>query len=134
MFYLDAHFYNPKLPKSKRFVVLDELKSLKGRKDAIIIIHDFDNGLGHCRYDGIRLGMNILKNPLKKVNPKFYLYTNRLESCDIMKPEETNDPVMQDNLNYAWSEPRLTYRGILYCLPKRLSKKELEVLGLRCVQ
>jgi hypothetical protein len=133
IYYLDAHFYNPKLPKNKRFVVLDELKTLKGKKDCIIIIHDFDNGLGHCVYDGIRLGMNILRNPLKQVNPNFHLYTNRLESCDIMKPEETDDPVMKDNLIYAWKTPRLTYRGILYYLPKRLTKKELEITGLRCL-
>jgi hypothetical protein len=30
---------------------------MKGMKNAIIIIHDFDNGLGHCVYDGERLGM-----------------------------------------------------------------------------
>ena len=42
IFYLDAHFYDKKRPKGKgKFVVLDELKALKGMKNAIIIIHDF---------------------------------------------------------------------------------------------
>jgi orotate phosphoribosyltransferase len=35
------------------------------------------------------------------------------------------------NLDYAWQCPRLTYRGILYCLPTELNDKELKKLGLR---
>jgi len=117
IFYLDAHFYNPKGP---RWQVKRELRALRGFKNAIIIIHDFDNGLGHCIYDGERLGMNVLGKLLNKVNPNFHYYTNRIEDCDIMHPEETEDLTMKDNLVYAWSKPRLTYRGLLYCVPKKL--------------
>ncbi len=131
IFYLDAHFYNKKLPKSKRFVVKDELKALKGHAKSIIIIHDFDNNLGHIVYDGISLDMKLLKPYLNKVNPKFHYYTNTLESCDIMKVKEATTHDMMDNLKYVWSRPVKTYRGILYCLPKALTEKEMKKLGLR---
>jgi len=114
LFYLDAHFYNPKGP---RWQVLRELEALRGFNKGIIVIHDFDNGLGHCIYDGERLGMNILKKPLKRVNKDFRFYTNRLEDCDIMGVSEATDPIMRDNLVYAHKTPRLTYRGILYAIP-----------------
>ena len=127
IFYLDAHFYDKKRPKGKgKFVVLDELKELKGMKNAIIIIHDFDNNLGHITYDGISLDMNLLRNDLLKVNPNFYYYTNTLKGCDIMKPEETNDKDMKENLIYAWSKPEKTYRGLLYCLPKKINIEGLK--------
>lgn len=139
MVYLDAHFYDPKMPKGKgKFVILDELKSLKGHKGPIVI-HDFDNGLGHIVYDGISLDMNLLRPGLKRVNPKFHFYTNELSSCDIVKPnrkaiKEAGLPYDKEvigNLKYAWKEARLTYRGILYCLPSKLSKKEMINLGLK---
>jgi hypothetical protein len=139
IFYLDAHFYNPKIPKNKRFVVLDELKNMIKFKDSIIIIHDFDNGLGHITYDGLDLDLNLLKNRLKKINNKFYLYTNTLYGCDPLKPIAKDiqlaglevDYDVLDNLNYAWSEPKKTYRGFLYCLPNKLNEIELKQLGLR---
>lgn len=131
IYYLDAHFYDPKLPKKKRFVVLDELKALKGNKDCIIIIHDFDNNLGHITYDGISLDLDLIRKDLFNVNPKFHLYTNTLEGCDIRKPKWWQDKQTKDNLKYAHKTPRLTYRGILYCLPKKLTKKEMNNLGLR---
>src|SRR3989304_8016475 len=85
--YLDAHFYDPNLPKGKgKFVILDELKSLQGL-DCIIAIHDFDNNLGHIRYDGISLDMDLVKPELKKINPNFNFYTNTLDSCDIVRPD-----------------------------------------------
>lgn len=139
IFYLDAHFYDKSLPKNKRFVVLDELKALKGRKNSIIIIHDFDNGLGHIVYDGQPLNLKLIKKDLFNVNSKFQLYTNNLESCnpvtlnykDITDSGLNLDMETIDNINYAWTAPRLTYRGILYCLPSKLSNKEMKELGLR---
>lgn len=127
IYYLDAHFYDPKLPKGKgKFVVLDELKALKKSKNAIIIIHDFDNNLGHITYDGISLDLKLLKKRLLKINKKFKFYTNTLESCDIMKTTDTKDKDMIQNLKYAWSKPDKTYRGLLYCVPKKI-----KIEGLR---
>jgi hypothetical protein len=138
IFYLDAHFYDPKMPKGKgKFVVLKELQALKGFNNSIVIIHDFDNGLGHCNYDGIRLDMDLVREDIKKVNPNFNYYTNRLESCDIYTPETILDSGMEidfetmDNIRYANKEPRLKFRGILYALPSKLSDEHKESLGLR---
>jgi len=141
IFYLDAHFYDPKLPKKKRFVILDELKALKKQKNAIIIIHDFDNGLGHITYDGIPLNLDLIRKPLFKINKNFHLYTNTLDSCDIVKPTIESikeaglivDEHTLGNLEYAHQTPRLTFRGILYCLPTKLSPQEMDLLGLRTI-
>ena len=140
LYYLDAHFYDENLPKGRgKFVVLKELKALKNRKNCIIVIHDFDNNLGHITYDKISLDLNLIKKDLFKVNPEFYLYTNELASCDILTTNSQdilstglpyNEDIL-DNLNYAWKEPRLTYRGILYALPFKLDKAEMNALGLR---
>ena len=136
--YLDAHFYDTSLPQNQRFVVLDELKALKG-KDCAVVIHDFDNGLGHITYDNIPLDLRLIEDNLFDVNPHFNLYTNELSSCNILRLIEKNikelkltlDRDLVDNLLYAWSEPRLTYRGILYALPSHLSKEEQRKLGLK---
>lgn len=123
LFYLDAHFYDAKLPKEKRFVVLDELRALKGFKNGIIIIHDFDNGLGHITYDGIPLDLELIKKELLEVNPDFKFYTNELATCEVYNEKTILDSGMvidwetMDNIRYANSTPRLTYRGILYALP-----------------
>ena len=139
-FYLDAHFYGLEAPKEKgKFVVLKELKSLKNLENCVIMIHDFDNNLGHITYDGISLDFNLIKRDIKAVNKNFHYYTNELSSCDIIKPnyDSVIDAEMKvdrdtlDNLNYAWKEPRLTYRGILYATPTELNKKELDKLGLK---
>lgn len=131
LFYLDAHFYDKNLPKGKgKFVILKELKALKNYGKCVIVIHDFDNNLGHVTYDGIDLDLKLIAKDLRNVY-NFNLYTNTLESCDIMKPSETKDPEMKDNLKYAWTAPRLTYRGLLYALPTKLTKKEMKQLGLR---
>lgn len=139
IFYLDAHFYNPKLPKKERFVVLKELDNMKKSKDSVIIIHDFDNGLGHITYDGIDLDLNLIRGRLKRINKNFHFYTNTLEGCDPVKPTMKDiiksglnvDEETLSNLEYAWKLPRLTYRGLLYCLPTKLTKKEMKKLGLR---
>ena len=127
--YLDAHFYDKNLPKNKRFQIIDELKALVNFDKCILIIHDFDNGLGHITYDGISLDLDLIKKDLMKINPDFKLYTNELATCDIVKPtlkslRESNlqvDSETLDNLEYAWSSPRLTFRGILYAIPKELN-------------
>jgi len=127
--YLDAHFYNPALPIEKRFVVLEELKALKGFKKCIIAIHDFDNGLGHITYDGQPLNLKLIKEDLMKVNPDFKLYTNELATCEIYDEKTILDSGMiidfetMDNICYANSIPRLTYRGILYAVPFELGKE-----------
>jgi len=135
--YLDAHFYDENRPKGKgKFVVLDELKTLKG-KDCILIIHDFDNNLGHINYDDVSLDMKLLKKDLLKVNPNFKFYTNELSSCDILTIDEVTDMLgqgnitvdtyddMVQNLKYTWSKPEKTYRGILYAVPKKISVEGL---------
>ena len=128
IFYLDAHFYNPKGP---RWIVQKELEALKGFNNCILIIHDFDNGLGHIVYDKEPLGMNVVGDLLKKVNPDFHYYTNISEGCDIMRPEETDDPVIKDNLIYAWSKPDKGKRGILYCLPRDIELDKFELVKWR---
>jgi len=138
-YYLDAHFFVKGCKTNKeRFVILQELEALKERKNSIIIIHDFKHFLGGICYDGIDLNMDLVRKPLLKVNPKFYFYTNTLEGCDPVKPfikniEEAGlnvDSETFDNIQYMWSAPRLLYRGILYCLPTKLSNKEMKQLNL----
>ena len=139
IYYLDAHFYDENVPQDKRFVVLEELDAIGPNKKSIIIVHDFDNGLGHITYDGISLDMDLLRSRLKKINSEFYFYTNDLASCDPVAPTVHDienaglevDKETLDNIEFAWTFPRLTYRGILYCLPKKLSDEELTKLGLR---
>lgn len=139
IFYLDAHFYDQFLPKNKRFAVIDELKALRNFKNCIIVIHDFDNNLGHITYDEQPLNLELIKKDLFKINKKFNLYTNTLEGCNpvkltrhyIEKAGLNYDKETIDNLKYMWSNPRLTYRGILYALPTKLTDKELKALGLR---
>jgi len=134
IFYLDAHFYDPEA--KNKWVVQDELKALKGFKKAIIIIHDFDNGLGHITYDGQPLNLKLIKKNLMKVNRKFKLYTNELSSCEIVTPVmqdmldaglETDEETL-DNLEYVWSKPEKTYRGILYALPEKVNIDGLKAI------
>ncbi|MHA1876745.1 MAG: hypothetical protein ACTSUC_09915 [Promethearchaeota archaeon] len=124
-FYLDAHFYDPSLKPEDRFVIIKELESLKGFDKAILCIHDFDNNLGHITYDGQPLNLELIKDKLLNINPNFKFYTNELSSCDIMKKSETEDMIMLDALNYVWSSPEKTYRGILYCVPIKINIKGL---------
>lgn len=126
-FYLDAHFYDSRLPKDKRFVVLDELEALKGFKNAVIAIHDFDcEGLGHITYDGISLDWNLIRQKVQAINPRACIYTNTPEGCDIFTPETIGeleikvDAAVLDNLAYAWSDPSKTKRGIIYITPIEL--------------
>jgi len=135
-FFLDAHFYNPEASPEDRWVVLKELKALKGFKNCIIVIHDFDNNLGHCVYDDEHLGLPLVKEDLMKVNPDFHLYTNELHTCDIITEEEVKegkvpglDPDFEtlDNIRYAHSRPSRTQRGFLYAIPEKLDLKDFEL-------
>ena len=139
IFYLDAHFYDPNSLLKDNFVVLKELDNMKKFKNSIIIIHDFHNGLGGITYDGIDLNMDLVRSRLKKINKNFFFYTNTLEGCDPVKPIAKDmltaglevDYDTLDNINYAWSSPEKTYRGVLYCLPTKLYPEEIKGLGLR---
>lgn len=138
IFYLDAHFYDKKLPKNKRFVIKEELKAMRGIGECCIVVHDFCNGLGSIRYDEVDLDMKMLKPLLLKINPKFQFYTNTLEGCDIVQtPDDvqqlglTWDKEMRTTLEFVWSKPVKTYRGLLYALPSKLTKKEMRELCLR---
>jgi len=133
--YLDAHFYDPSLPLDEKWVVVNELKALKGFRNCIICIHDFDcEGLGHCCYNGESLGFSLVMEDLMKVNPDFFLYTNTRKFCDIYDEETIADVLgivldedTIDNIKYAHSCDRLTYRGILYCVPEELDLSEFQL-------
>jgi hypothetical protein len=121
--YLDAHFYNPSLSMEKRFVVLEELKALKGFKNCIIIVHDFwNNKFTGITYDGINLNMNLLQKDLLNVNPDFKFYTN--SECDVYNEynikELIDDTDALDNIKYANSNIDKRDRGILYVIPQEL--------------
>lgn len=133
LFYLDAHFYDPALPQDKRFVVKQELEALEGYGDCVIVIHDFQTGdpeLGHITYDGVPLGWNVVGDALRKVNPNFYYYCNSRQHSDIVTAEDvrkhtTPYPIeanagVFEALDFVWSSPLKTYRGLLYCTPRPL--------------
>ena len=122
--YLDAHFYDKNA--RNKFIVTEELKALKGFKKCIVIIHDFNNGMGHIEYEGKTIDIDMVGGLLKEVNPGFRFYTNTPEFADIHTIETlshiglASDREAQDNIRYAWSKDRLTKRGILYAVPKEL--------------
>ena len=137
LIYLDAHFYDPSLPKEDRWVVVKELVSLKNTNNCVIVIHDFDNGeLGHLNYDGQPMNFEFLSQYLNAVNPNFHYYTNTLETCDILTVDriqsgeipnlEINDTII-DNMQYVWSNPTKTYRGLLYCTPTELDLTKFDL-------
>ncbi len=124
-FYLDAHFYDP--TRKQKWVLVDELKALEGFGECIICTHDFDNGeLGHLRYEGEDLNWDIIKDYIRKVYPNFYYYTNTKEGCDIYDEETIYqsglmvDEYVLDNVRFANTSDEKRYRGILYCVPKKL--------------
>lgn len=137
-FFLDAHFYDPALPPEEKWVVINELKALKGFKNGILCLHDFDaQGLGHCTYDGVDLGWPLVKNDVLNVNPDFYLYTNKKEFCEIYDENTIKDvPGIEldvdtlDNIRYAHTTERLTYRGFLYAVPKELDLTRYQLIRL----
>ncbi len=133
--FLDAHFYDPSLPPEEKWVVINELKALKGFKNCIICIHDFDcEGLGHCVYDGENLGWLVVKEDLMKVNSNFHFYTNTREFCEIYNektianvPGITLDEDTLDNIKYAWTSEVKTYRGFLYATPEELDLSHFQL-------
>lgn len=136
-FFLDAHFYDPKLPPDEKWVVKNELKSLKGFKNGIICIHDFDcEGLGHCCYNGEDLGFELVLDDLMKVNSNFCLYTNNKEFCDIQDLASIQkmteiypiDEHILDNVKYTHSCERLTYRGYLYATPSPIDLNKYKLI------
>lgn len=139
MFYLDAHFYDPALPPEEKWVVKNELKALAGFENCVIYIHDFDcGGLGHCSYGGESLDWQLLKEDLLRVNPQFHFYTNSRELCDIYDEQTiavvagiTLDDDTLDNIRFAHSSERSTYRGILYCSPKALDLNHFELVKMK---
>jgi len=129
--YLDAHFYDP--TAIDKFVVLNELKALQGFKNAIIIIHDYDNGMGHICYDGVHLGNDLIREDITKVNKKFVYYTNEPENSKVFTEinldkiglEKDKDAI--DNIRYAWTSERLTKRGLLFALPRKINKHKYQL-------
>ncbi len=127
-FYLDAHFYDPK--RKQKFVVVDELKALKGYGDCVICIHDFDNGVfGGLCYDGQPLNRDVIGEHIQKVNPNFHYYTNT--ECDIYTEDTidgvTVDEVVLDNLRTFKGRDK---RGLLYAVPKKLDLSKYKLREL----
>ena len=126
--YLDAHFYDSKLPPEKKWVVVTELKALRGFVNCVLCIHDFDcGGLGHLVYDNEPLGWQVVKGDILKVNQNFQFYVNEREYCAIYNEETikgvvgiTLDEGTIDMLKYANSSDEKRYRGILYAVPEEL--------------
>ena len=124
--YLDAHFFD--LDFQDRWVVVKELKALKGFKKAILCLHDFDcQGLGHLIYGGEHLGWSVVEEHIQQVNPDFYYYTNKRDYCDIYNEETvrelpiTVDEYVIDSIRFANSSDVKRYRGILYATPRKLN-------------
>ncbi len=137
-FYLDAHFYDEKLPPADKWVVAKELKALYDFKNCVIVIHDFDcNGLGHLVYDREHLNWNVVGKYLKMVNPYFYYYCNTKEMCDIVNGETINklpilvDEYILDDVRYANSSDEKRYRGMLYAVPKKLNLMKYKLVEFK---
>ena len=130
VFMLDAH-----TPGS--WPILEELKALRGSISCLIVIHDFKvegEELGYICYDGQALNLPLVEKDLFAVNPDFCLYTNTRETCDIWPREELRvflgkqyDEYFDKAMDYVWSKPEKTYRGILYATPEPLCNS----MGLR---
>ena len=140
-FYLDAHFYDASLSPEDRWVVLKELKALKGFGDCVIVIHDFKcNGLGHLTYDGQSLDFDLVKSDISKVNPNFHYYFNTQGGCEILTKEKLDnscipnlvlDEETADTMDFVWSNTETihrAYRGLLYATPEPLDLKQFELV------
>jgi hypothetical protein len=132
--YLDAHFYDPSLPKERKWIVVQELRALRGFHNCIICIHDFAcEGLGHLCYDGEHLDWSVVRHAITGVNPEFHYYTNAREWCDIYDEDTicelpiTVDEGVIDNLRYANSADEKRYRGILYAVPRKLDLRKCKL-------
>jgi len=138
LIYLDAHFYNPLATSKDRWVILKELKVLKGFKNCIICIHDFDcAGLGHLCYNGQSLDYSLIKKDILDVNPDFFFYTNSRRFREVHSKQTirrviglASDEDTLETIKYHNCDS-LKYRGILYCIPERLDLKEFKLVKLR---
>jgi len=141
MFFLDAHFYDASLPQEDRWVLLKELRAMKGWYDSIITIHDFNcNGLGGLCYDGQPLNFDFVRDSLLSVNPSFHFYFNELSGTDILTREKVLagkvpplvlDEEVSETLDFVWSKPETHHRssrGILYAVPAPLDLTQFELV------
>lgn len=133
-FYLDAHFYKSGCTFENRWIVRNELRTLKDFKNCIICIHDFDcENLGHLCYDNEHLDFNIIKEDIKNVNSDFIYYTNKREFCDIVDintvkelPIKFNDELI-DYVNFINSSDVKRYRGLFYAIPKEIDLNNIKL-------
>lgn len=129
IFFLDAH-------SPGDWPIWEELEALGGNSRCCIVVHDFKvpvPGLGYLKDGNLELDLDYIREPLMAVNPGFHLYHNL--GGDIVTPEEAEkgvgvpwDEHTEKVLEYAWSSPEKTQRGILYAVPEPLAEDEL---GLR---
>lgn len=128
LFFLDAH-------SPENWPVLRELAALRRFGECCVVIHDFkvpDRRLGFIKYGSQALDLDYVEDELFGVNPRFVLYHNTRAMSEIWTPEEREkgvaalpwDDATRWALDYAWSEPRKTYRGILYAVPRPLDSLE----------
>lgn len=131
LIYLDAHFYNPTAKtKEERWVVINELKALKGFRNCVLVVHDFKlPDLGYLYYDNEPLDFDLIGGYIQEINPDFYLYCNVAEFRDVHTEDSIRgviginaDEDTLDTIRYHQKEDRLKYRGALYCTPEELSE------------
>jgi len=125
--YLDAHFYDPSFSPQDKWVAVKELQALKGFKNCVLCIHDFDcEDLGHLIYGGEHFGWNVIGKYITAVNPNFCYYINTREYTNICDRDSISqlpiqfDKYLEDSLNYVHSSDEKKYRGILYAVPQPL--------------
>ena len=129
--YLDAHFHNPGAKtKEERWVVINEIKALRGFQNCVLVIHDFKlPNLGYLYYDNESLEFDLIKEDIQAINPDFHLYCNAREFCEVHTKDSirgvmgiNGDEDTLDTIKYHQKEDRLKYRGALYCTPEELSE------------
>jgi len=127
IYLLDAHW-------DDYWPILDELKTLENTLNCSILIHDFHSpgqGLGHDKYNKIRLNMAYVKDYLFKVNPNFSCYYNLKKYSelwsvdDIMESDVLFDSDSVTSQKYNWSNKEGCKRGILLCTPAELKNTTL---------
>lgn len=131
LLYLDAHYYDPTL--EQKWVVIRELQALKGFKNCVIVVHDYDNGkFGHLVYAGEHLNWKVIGEHIQKVNPDFNYYVN--DVTDIYNENTVRklpihvDEYIIDNIQYANSSEVKRQRGILFATPKPLDLNKYKLI------
>ena len=128
IFFLDAH-------SPGDWPIWEELEALRENRRCIIVIHDFKvpvPGLGYLKDGHLELGLDYIHIPLVQVNPGFHLYHNLAGDIVTLEEAEKGVGVPWDEhtrkvLEYAWSSPARTQRGILYAVPEPVDENELGV-------